>query len=106
MGGGGPMGGGGGGGGGRRRAPEEDRPDGKKILARISKETGARMFEVSKKLPVGKIYAQIEEELRSQYSLGYTPEGSDADLGYHKIHLTTKKPDLVVQARDGFYADR
>jgi VWFA-related protein len=105
MGGGGPMGGGGGGGG-RQTAPQEDRPDGKKILARISKETGARMFEVSKKLPVDKIYAQIEEELRSQYSLGYTPDGPDALLGYHKIHLTTKKPDLTVQARDGFYADR
>jgi hypothetical protein len=32
------------------------------------------MFEVSKKETVDKIYAQIEEELRNQYSLGYTPD--------------------------------
>jgi VWFA-related protein len=101
--GGGPMGGGGGG---HRRYPEEERPDGKKILTRISKQTGAHMFEVSKKLPIDMIYAQIEEELRNQYSLGYTPEGMDAALGYHKLTLTTKQKDLVVQARDGFYADR
>ena len=101
MGGGGPVGGGG-----HRRYPQEDRPDGKKILSQISRETGARMFEVSKKLPIEKVYEQIEEELRNQYSIGYTPEGMDAALGYHKLHLTTKQTDLVVQARDGFYADR
>jgi VWFA-related protein len=111
-GGGGPWGGGGpgggpmGGGGGRRRYPQEERPDGKKILTQISKETGARMFEVSKKLPIDKIYAQIEDELRNQYSLGFTPGGMDAALGYHKVTLTTKKTDLIVQARDGFYVDR
>jgi VWFA-related protein len=105
-GGGGPMGGGPMGGGGRRRPPEEGRPDGKKVLIQISKETGAHMFEVSKKLAIDMVYAQIEDELRNQYSLGYTPEGVDAALGYHKLTLTTKQKDLLVQARDGFYADR
>jgi VWFA-related protein len=107
-GGGGPMGGGGGpmGGGGHRRQPEEGRPDGKKVLIQISKATGAHMFEVSKKLPIDMVYAQIEDELRNQYSLGYTPEGMDAALGYHKLAVTTKQKDLVVEARDGFYADR
>jgi VWFA-related protein len=106
-GGGGPMGGGPPmGGGGHRRQPEQDRPDGKKVLIQISKETGAHMFEVSKKLPIDMVYAQIEDELRNQYSLGYTPEGLDAALGYHKLAVTTKQKDLVVEARDGFYADR
>src|SRR3984885_4793382 len=106
-GGGGPMGGGPPmGGGGRRRQPEQDRPDGKKVLIQISKETGAHMFEVSKKLPIDMVYAQIEDELRNQCSLGYTPEGLDAALGYHKLAVTTKQKDLVVEARDGFYADR
>jgi VWFA-related protein len=82
--------------------PREERPDGKKILEQISRETGGRMFEVSKKETVEKIYAQIEEELRNQYSLGYTP-GKDAGAGYHKLHVTVKGKDLVVQARDGYY---
>ena len=80
---------------------------GKKILARISKETGGRLFEVSKKQPVDQIYSQIEEELRNQYSLGYTPErGGAPDDGYHKIQLTTKQKDLVVQSREGYYASQ
>ena len=93
-----------GGGGGRRggRYPQEERPDGKKVLQQISKETGGQLFEVSKKETVDKIYSEIEEELRSQYSLGYTPD-KNTGTGYHKIHLTTKQKDLTVQARDGYY---
>jgi VWFA-related protein len=93
-------------GGGGRGYPQETRPDGKKILQQISQPTGGRLFEVSKKLPVDQIYTQIEQELRTQYNLGYTParfEGAAA--GYHKIQLTTKKKDLVVQARDGYYSN-
>jgi VWFA-related protein len=91
-------------GGGRRggRGPQQERPDGKKILEQISKETGGRLFEVSKKETVDKIYAQIEEELRSQYSLGY-PLDKNAGAGYHKIQVAAKQKDLIVQARDGYY---
>lgn len=95
---GGPMGGHRGGGG---RYPQEQRPDGKKILEQISKETGGRLFEVSGKQTVDRIYAQIEEELRNQYNLGYSPE--QADAGYHRIDVKTKQKDLVVQARQGYY---
>ena len=94
-----------GGGGGGRRFPQEERPDGKKILERMSKETGGRLFEVSKKQPIGDIYRTIAEELRNQYSIGYTP-AADITLGYHKIHLATKQKDMTVQSRDGYYADR
>jgi hypothetical protein len=64
------------------------------------------MFEVSKKLPIEKIYSQIEEELRSQYSLGYSPDRADLAAGYHKISVKTKEKDLVVRAREGYYLDR
>jgi VWFA-related protein len=87
------------------RFPREQRPDGKKVLEQMSRETGGRLFQVSKKLTIDAIYAQIEEELRSQYSLAYTPTPNPG-LGYHKIELTTKQKGLVVQAREGYYSDR
>jgi VWFA-related protein len=89
--------------GGGGRNPQEQRPDGKKILQEISKATGGQMFEVSKKETVDKIYSEIEEELHGQYSLGYTPD-KNAGAGYHKILLSTKQKELVVQARDGYYS--
>jgi VWFA-related protein len=78
--------------------------DGKKILEQISQQTGGRFFEVSKKDTVEKIYSDIEDELRNQYNLGFTPTQDAASGGYHKIQLTTKKKDLSVQTRDGYYA--
>jgi VWFA-related protein len=105
-GGGGGWPGGGGGRGGGPRPSQESRPDGKKILERISKETGGRLFEVSKKESVGQIYTSIAEELRTQYSLGYTPNKQESAEGYHRIKLTAKGKDLSVQTRDGYYADR
>ncbi len=104
--GGGGMGGGGMGGGGHHRYPQESRPDGKKILQQLAKETGGRFFEVTKKETIDQIYAEIDEELRNQYALGYTPAKTDADVGYHKIQLTTKQKDATVQTREGFYINR
>jgi VWFA-related protein len=105
-GGGGYPGGGRGGPGGGQRHPEEPRTDGKKILQRISKETGGRFFEVTKKESVGEIYSSIVEELRTQYSMGYTPDKESAAAGYHHVQLQVKNKDLTVQTRDGYYADR
>lgn len=41
--------------------------------------------------------------MRSQYSLGYTPDRADLAPGYHKITVKTKLSDLSVQARAGYY---
>jgi len=84
--------------------PQHEQVDGKKILEQLSKSTGGRLFEVSKKETVEKIYAEIDEELRNQYSLGYTP-AKDSEPGYHKILLTTYNKDLRVQTRDGYYLE-
>jgi len=116
-GGGGWPGGGGGwpgsGGGGRgnrggQRPKEEPRADGKVNLQRISKETGGRFFETSKKQSVGEVYDSLVEELRTQYNMGYTPDRDSSASGYHHVQLTVKNKDkeLTVQTRDGYFADR
>jgi VWFA-related protein len=81
--------------------------NGKKILQRLSEETGGRMFVVSKKDPIDQIYKKIEDELRNQYNLGYSPDRS-AENGpdYRHIKVITKEKDLTVQAREGYYASR
>jgi VWFA-related protein len=89
--------------GGGNRYPTMNRPDGKKILEQISRETGGRFFEVSRKWPLDKVFEAIEEDLRNQYSLGYTSDQQGADRGYRRIHLTTKQKGTVVQTREGYY---
>lgn len=82
-----------------------NRGTGRRVLTEMANSTGGRMFEVSSKNTIRQIYAQIEEELRNQYSLGYSsdrPEGT----GYRKISVRTTRKDLIVQARDGYYPTR
>jgi VWFA-related protein len=76
---------------------------GKVVLERLSRETGGAYFEVSKKEWIEQIYMQIEEALRNQYSIGYTPARTDTSGKYRKIKLTTKRLGLIVEARDGYY---
>jgi VWFA-related protein len=77
---------------------------GKEGLARMARETGGASFEASRKLSIEPIYTQIEDLLRHQYSIGYTPERlEDAPGAYHKIVLTTRDRKLVVKTRDGYY---
>jgi VWFA-related protein len=77
--------------------------DGRKVLERISRETGGRYFEVTKKEPIDKVYESLQEELRSQYSIGYTPGSANTSPDYRRIHLSTKQKSLTVQTREGYY---
>lgn len=92
----------GGGGGYPGGYPNAGRKDGKAILQQISSETGGEYFEVSGGMTLDKIYARIQDELRNQYSLGYTSDQTGA--GYRKIKVVAKGKNLTVQAREGYYA--
>jgi VWFA-related protein len=76
---------------------------GRKAMRRLAHETGGGYYSVSKENSVEKIYAEIEEELRSQYSIGYTPDRIEGDETFRKITLTTKNKDLIVRTRAGYY---
>jgi len=81
-------------------------PNGRAVMSRLAKETGGGFFEVTKKLSIDQIFTAIEQELRSQYSIGYV---SDIPVGYpafRKIQLTTKEKGMIVQTRDGYWPKR
>ncbi len=90
--------------GGGRQMPQQQGNDGKKVLQRIALETGGGYFEGGKKESLDDLYRQIQEELRNQYSLGYTSNNTSGP-GYRAIRVLTKKKDQVVQARDGLLRD-
>src|SRR5579863_3399018 len=71
-------------------------PDGRKTLTRISRETGAAYFELAGGLELEKAFATIEEELRNQYSLGYTPVIKEKP-GFRKIRVSVKRKGTTVR---------
>jgi VWFA-related protein len=95
------MGGGGRGRGGGRAA---EHVDGKKVLQEISEKTGGSYHEYSKKKSLDQIYGEIEEELRNQYSLGYSSDRPETEAGFRKITVTVRDKKYQVRAREGYYA--
>jgi VWFA-related protein len=77
--------------------------DGKKVLERLARETGGSFYTVSHKLPLSAIFERMQEELRYQYSLGYSPDKPAKSGEFRKIHLATRDKTLVVQSRDGYF---
>ena len=80
--------------------------NGRNVLMRMSRETGGGFFEVSKKQSLDAIFAQLQEELRSQYNIGYVSDQPVSISEFRKIQLTTKQKGLVVQARSRYWAQR
>jgi VWFA-related protein len=78
---------------------------GKAGLERMAKETGGFAYQVKNSETIEQIYAQIEDALRNQYSIGYTPLRPGGDGKFRKIKLTTKDRLLTVRTRDGYYAN-
>jgi VWFA-related protein len=99
--GGGPGGGRGGGaggqGGGRDSVLEKEN------LKQLARQTGGAYFEVGKRETLDETYGRIEEELRSQFSLGYTPDAKAFD-GFRRIRVSVRRKGMVVRAREGYDA--
>jgi VWFA-related protein len=81
-------------------------PDGRGVLMRMSRETGGGFFEVSKKVSLDTIFTQLQEELRSQYNIGYVSDQPVSVSEFRKIQLTTHQKGLTVQARGRYWAQR
>ncbi len=78
--------------------------DGRGILSRLAKETGGEVYEVSKKESLDDIFGLIQDELRSQYSLGYVSDRPAMETELRHIQLTSVRPGLTVRARDRYWA--
>ena len=80
--------------------------EGRKYMQALARETGGGFFEVSKKLGIGQIFATIEQELRSQYYLGFVSDQPVRISEFRTLQLTARRKDLIVQARDRYWAQR
>ncbi len=74
------------------------------VAKRLTDETGGRMIVVRNEKNLEQAFDQISEELRSQYSIGYTPSNKKHDGGYRKIKVEMKNKEYSALARRGYYA--
>jgi VWFA-related protein len=73
-------------------------------LRKFSDETGGSMFMVNNQNSFKKIFDQIAQELRSQYSLGYVSTNTAKDGKFREIRIIPRDSSYTVKARKGYYA--
>ena len=64
--------------------------------------TGGRIVRSLHALPDA--LARIGNELRTYYLLGYAPPGARADGRYHELKVSTRSPEVKLEARPGYFA--
>jgi VWFA-related protein len=74
------------------------------VARRMTEDTGGRMIIVRSEKNLEAAFDQISEELRNQYTVGYSPTNKARDGSYRKVKLETKSKDYSVLTRKGYYA--
>ena len=72
-------------------------------LRKMSQQTGGSFFRIAGRKGLADVFRQIEAEMRSQYSIGYSPSRGLDERGFRKITLKTRRKGVKIQARDGYY---
>ncbi len=77
---------------------------GDKIMERIADATGGRNFRPFQLNDVANAFAQIQDDLRSQYELSYRPQNFAHDGRFRTIDISALRKGLKVRSRNGYYA--
>ena len=82
------------------------RGPGDKVLAQMSEDTGGKVFFPPSVEEMSKSFHSIEEELRSQYALNYTPADFKYNGQFRSIYLYCTDRHYIVRAKKGYFAPR
>jgi len=85
-------------------SPSRDRGD--DTLTKIAEATGGRAFFPKRLEDISLNFADIEDELRSQYALVYKPADFIANGAFRTIYLFCLDRKYTVRARQGYFAPR
>ena len=79
-------------------------PDrGDRVLQRLADATGGRLYVAPSSRDLDAAFAQIEQDLRTQYYVSFPPQ--QATPGYHALRIEVRPPQkLEIHARKGYYA--
>ena len=82
------------------------RGKGDQVLSQMAEDTGGKVFFPPSVEEVSTSFKAIEEELRSQYALTYTPADFKYDGAFRPIYLYCNDRRYMVRTRKGYFAPR
>jgi len=72
-------------------------------LRQLASDTGGRAFFISDIKDLAGVYAQISDELSSQYTLGYSSKNNRRDGNWRRIVVRVTRPSVTVRTKQGYY---
>ncbi len=70
-------------------------------LARVS---GARMYTAERIEDLKGVFDQVAAELRTIYSMAYSPSNTNFDGKFRQIRVQVNRPGVALRTRRGYYA--
>jgi Ca-activated chloride channel family protein len=78
---------------------------GKPVLDRLTEATGGRQFHLDgDENQLAGFFTKLQDELRSQYSIGYQFQAASSDHSFHKLAIKVKQATLKAFTRRGYYS--
>jgi len=74
------------------------------VMRQLAQETGGRSFFPAKIEELTAVYAQIADELASQYTIGYTSKNGRRDGAFRRIVVQTTRQGLTPRTKKGYFA--
>jgi Ca-activated chloride channel homolog len=72
-------------------------------LINYADDSGGDIYYASTGAAMEKLYSQITEEARHEYTLAYVPRGAKSSSNYHKVAVQVSRPGVSVKTRQGYY---
>src|SRR5687768_2153644 len=73
------------------------------VLRQLAQETGGRAFFAQKIEDLKDVYAQIADELSSQYSMGYASRNAKRDGAFRRLVVQVSRPNTTARTKRGYY---
>jgi Ca-activated chloride channel family protein len=73
-------------------------------LINYSNDSGGDIYYASTSANIEKLYSQITEEARHEYTLAYVPHKLTNAATYHKVEVRVSRPAVSVKTRQGYYS--
>ena len=74
------------------------------VMRSLAQETGGRAFFPAKIDDLAGVYAQIADELASQYTVGYASANQRRDGAWRRVLVQVARPNITPRTKKGYYA--
>ncbi len=74
------------------------------VMRQLAQETGGRAFFPARIEDLSGVYAQIADELSSQYTIGYTSKNQLRNGAWRRVIVQVARPNATPRTKKGYYA--